>query len=68
MVVNEYQSSSDPVVATPDQLFPLILPSGWYKPKRVVEVYVQQPLRARLVNLVDRGPDFERLTYEVLNM
>jgi len=46
----------------------LILPSGWYKPKRVVEVYVNQPLRARLVDLIERGPDFERLTYEVLAM
>ena len=44
----------------------LILPSGWYKPKRVVEVYVQQPLRARLLELIERGPDFERATYEVL--
>jgi hypothetical protein len=44
----------------------LILPAGWYKPKRVVEVFVQQTLRVRLVDLIERGPDFERMTYEVL--
>ena len=44
----------------------LILPSGWYKPKRVIEVFVQQALRVRLNELIDRGPDFERVTYEVL--
>lgn len=44
----------------------LILPSGWFKPKRVIEVFVQDVLRVRLVELIDRGPDFERVTYEVL--
>lgn len=44
----------------------LILPSGWYKPRRVIEVFVQQVLRVRMIELTDRGPDFERVTYEVL--
>ena len=44
----------------------LILPAGWYKPKRVIEVFVQQPLRVKLVDLIERGPDFERMSYEVL--
>ncbi len=44
----------------------LILPAGWYKPNRVVEVFVQKPLRVKLLELVDRGTDFERMTYEVL--
>jgi hypothetical protein len=44
----------------------LILPVGWHKPKRVVEVFVQQPLRVKLNDLIERGPDFERMTYEVL--
>jgi hypothetical protein len=44
----------------------LILPSGWYKPKRVIEVYLQQALRVRLQDLIERGPDFERMSYEVL--
>ena len=44
----------------------LILPAGWYKPKRVVEVFVQQPLRVKLEELIDRGTDFERMSYVVL--
>ena len=44
----------------------LILRAGWYKPNRVVEVFVQQPLRVKLNDLIERGPDFERMTYEVL--
>ncbi len=44
----------------------LILPSGWFKPKRVIEVFVQQTLRVRLQDLIERGPDFERMSYEVL--
>ena len=44
----------------------MILPAGWYKPKRVIEVFVQQAMRVKLEELVDRGTDFERMTYEVL--
>jgi len=42
----------------------LVLPSGWYKPKRVVEVFVQAPIRVRLLDMLDRGIDFERVAYE----
>ena len=41
----------------------LILPSGWYKPKRVIELFLQQSVRARLLELTERGADFERMTY-----
>jgi hypothetical protein len=44
----------------------LVLPAGWYKPKRVIEVFLQQALRVKLKDLIDRGPDFERMSYEVL--
>ena len=44
----------------------LILPAGWYKPKRVIEVYLQQVLRVKLGDLIERGTDFERMSYEVL--
>jgi hypothetical protein len=42
----------------------LVLPSGWYKPKRVIEVYFQEALHLRLAEVVERGSDFERVTYE----
>jgi hypothetical protein len=45
----------------------LVLPSGWFKPKRVVEVYVEDHLKVRLTELIDRGSDYERCAYEVLS-
>ena len=45
----------------------LVLPSGWFKPRRVVEVYVEDHLKVRLTELIDRGSDYERCTYEVLS-
>ena len=42
----------------------LILPSGWYKPKRVIEVYTGEALHMRLAEVIERGTDFERVTYE----
>ena len=42
----------------------LILPSGWYKPKRIIEVFAQVPVKARLVEVTERGTDFERVAYE----
>ena len=44
----------------------LVTPVGWYKPKRVVEVYVDGPVRVRLVEVVDRGSDYERCSYEMV--
>lgn len=45
----------------------LILPSAWYKPKRVVEVFVEAPIRILLTGLVQRGGDFERVAYAILD-
>lgn len=44
----------------------LVLPAAWYKPNRVIEVYVAAPVRVRLTALVERGSDFERVAYEIL--
>ncbi len=44
----------------------LVLPAGWYKPSRVIEVYVEAPVRVRLTAMVERGSDFERVAYEIL--
>ena len=44
----------------------LVLPSGWFKPKRVVEVYVEGHVRVRLIELLDRGSDYERCAYEIV--
>jgi len=44
----------------------LVTSTGWFKPKRVVEVASEKPLRVRLLEAVERGIDYERVTYEVL--
>jgi hypothetical protein len=42
----------------------LVLPVGWFKPNRVVEVFVDSPVRVKLTSVIDRGADFERVAYE----
>ena len=44
----------------------LVTSTGWYKPKRVVEVASEKPMRVRLLEVLERGIDFERVTYERL--
>ncbi len=44
----------------------LVLPSGWFKPKRVLEVYVEGHVRVRLTEIIDRGSDYERCAYEIV--
>jgi len=45
----------------------LVLPSAWFKPKRVIEVYVEGHVRVRLTELIDRGSDYERVGYEMVS-
>jgi cyclic-di-GMP-binding protein len=42
----------------------LVLPVGWYKPSRIIEVYGEQSFKVKLTELVERGTDFERVAYE----
>jgi hypothetical protein len=42
----------------------LVLPAGWYKPKRVLEVVAEKPYNVRLTEVIERGADFERVAYE----
>ena len=44
----------------------LVTATGWYKPKRVIEVAGDKPMRVRLLDVLERGIDFERVTYERL--
>jgi hypothetical protein len=41
----------------------LVTPAGWFKAKREMEIADRQG-RVRLVELVDRGADFERVSFE----
>jgi hypothetical protein len=42
----------------------LVLPIGWFKPDRVIEIYTTKPVQVRLTELVERGADFERVAFE----
>jgi len=42
----------------------LVLPGGWFKPQRVIEVRVDGSREVRLGSVIDRGVDFERVTFE----
>jgi cyclic-di-GMP-binding protein len=44
----------------------LVLPAGWFKPRRVIDVFVDSALRVRLLEVLERGTDFERVAYELL--
>jgi len=42
----------------------LVLPSGWFKPRREVELFADAPHRVRFTEALERGADFERIVYE----
>ena len=44
----------------------LVLPSGWFKPKRIIEVYDQSSAKAMLTEVIERGIDFERVAYQTV--
>jgi hypothetical protein len=50
-----------PAVSSPATL---VLPAGWYKPKRVLEIVGDKPYNVRLTDVLERGADFERVAYE----
>ena len=42
----------------------LLLPPGWYRPKRVLEVYGDRSEQLLLTGVIERGSDFERAAIE----
>lgn len=44
----------------------LVLASGWYKPKRVIDLYTDAAVPVRFTEILERGTDFERVAYEDL--
>jgi hypothetical protein len=51
-------------VAAINQPITLVIPSGWFKPKRVIELSTDSEYNVRLLEVIERGSDFERVTYE----
>jgi hypothetical protein len=50
-----------PAVSSPATL---VLPAGWYKPKRVLQIVADTPSNVRLTEVIERGADYERVAYE----
>ena len=57
-------SLSLPAVAALETPASLVLPPGWYKPKRVIEMDDETPVKVRLTEILERGLDYERVAYE----
>ena len=41
----------------------VIMPAGWFKPGMVLEVQADKPWRITLIDVIERGGEFERCTY-----
>jgi len=42
----------------------MIIPNGWFKIDRPLNLYSDHPRRVRLLQILDRGSDYDRVTYE----
>ena len=51
-----------PEMAVPATPATLILPTGWYQAGRFVELFGEQKQVAKLVNIIEKGSDFDRCT------
>jgi hypothetical protein len=54
-----------PAVPTVEAEQTLVLPKGWFRPERTIELYSEGTSQVRLLRLLDDGPDFERISYTV---
>jgi hypothetical protein len=44
----------------------LVVPNGWYKPKRIVELHAERSSKIMLTEVIERGVDFERVAYRIV--
>lgn len=44
----------------------VIVPPGWYVPGRVVEIFTDRPVLAKLGELLAKGPNFERCSFSLV--
>lgn len=54
-----------PALASASAEQSLVLPAGWFRPGRIVEIFTDGAWRARLKNVLDLGPDFERVSFDI---
>jgi len=43
----------------------LVIPQGWFRKGRTIELYSAGAWRVRLVRVLDSGPDFDRVSFEL---
>lgn len=55
-----------PEIATPATPATLILPAGWFQNGRLVEIHGETKQTAKLLNLIERGADFDRGTIAIV--
>src|SRR5882762_1047784 len=55
-----------PAVAALQAPETLVVPAGWFKPQREIELLTDRPGKLRLAAVTDRGADFERVTFEAV--
>lgn len=41
----------------------LVLPVGWFKPRRAIDVYLDHPQTMLLTGVIERGSDYERVSF-----
>ena len=42
----------------------VVLPIGWFMPKRIIEMHTDMSQNLKLTALVERGMDFERVSFD----
>lgn len=55
-----------PAVPALQESVSVIVPAGWFRPGRVIELYEQSSRQIRLTQVLDRGSDFERCAFDPL--
>lgn len=52
-----------PAIASVEPEQSLVIPLGWYRAGRVVELFTDGAWRVKLLRVLDDGPDFERVSF-----
>lgn len=52
-----------PAIPAIDLEASLVLPQGWFRPGRVVELFIDGASQVKLLHILDDGPDFERVSF-----
>ncbi|MDR3300785.1 MAG: hypothetical protein LBU43_12540 [Candidatus Accumulibacter sp.] len=54
-----------PALPTAEAEESLVLPSGWFRPELVIDIYTDSAKCAKLKKVLESGPDFERVSFDL---